>query len=104
MCVCIAFSLPFVSPGMMDPLLCQDPTDNYIEPLYITERISWPGHLVMTTGRKQRERNREPQKNDGTIEDIKKVSVQKIIPATQNSSSHLFSVIYDMLVASIRHR
>jgi len=39
---------------MMDPLLCQDPTDNYIEPLYITERISWPGHLVMTTGWKQR--------------------------------------------------
>jgi len=99
--VCATLFLFRLSPGMMDPLLCQDPTDNYIEPLYITERISWPGHLVMTTGRKQWERNREPQKNDGTIEDIKKVSVQKIIPATQNSSFQLFSVIYDTVR---RHR
>lgn len=73
-------SFPFVSPGMMDPLLCQDPTDNYIEPLYITKGISWLGHLVMTTGRKQRERKkREPQKNNGMSEDRKKVSLQKTI-------------------------
>lgn len=74
-------SFPFVSPGMMDPLRCQDPTDNYIEPLYITKGISWPGHLVMTTGKKQRERKkqREPRKNDGTSEDRKKVSLQRTI-------------------------
>jgi len=54
----------------------------------------------MTTGRKQWERNREPQKNDGTIEDIKKVSVQKIIPATQDSFFQLFSGIYDTVGSS----
>jgi hypothetical protein len=95
---------------MMDPLLCQDPADNYIEPSHITKGISWPAHLVMTTGRKQWERKKsEPRKNNGTSEDRKKVSVRKTILTTKlpvlllvyNSIIYIYTILFGLTLNEV---